>query len=183
MMPTSTGQQRKMRRVGTLEFTLKGQPMKLTAFVEVGARLNRLFVPFSDLTSGTETYPAGRYIDLDRTATGALRDRLQPRLQPVLLLQPRVRLSAPAAGEPAEGADPRRREDSPRRQVVSVATCNRAVVFDFDGVIANSEPLHFLGFRDVLAEEGVELSEADYYARYLGYDDAGAFWRWRPTAA
>lgn len=71
MMPTSTGQQRQMRRVGNLEFTLKGQPMKLTAFVEVGAPdLNRLFVPFTDMTSGTETYPAGRYMDLDRTPTG-----------------------------------------------------------------------------------------------------------------
>lgn len=70
-MPTSTGTQRKMRRVGTLEFTLKGQPMKLTAFVEVGApNLDHLFVPFNDLTSGTETYPGGRYIDLDRNATG-----------------------------------------------------------------------------------------------------------------
>jgi uncharacterized protein (DUF1684 family) len=69
-MPTSTGTTRKMRRVGTLEFTLKGQQLKLTAFVEVGSDPNRLFVPFSDLTSGTETYPAGRFMDLDRTATG-----------------------------------------------------------------------------------------------------------------
>lgn len=51
----------------------------------------------------------------------------------------------------------------------------RGVVFDFDGVIANSEPLHFLGFQQILAEVGVALSEADYYGRYLGYDDAGAF--------
>jgi beta-phosphoglucomutase len=51
----------------------------------------------------------------------------------------------------------------------------RAVVFDFDGVIANSEPLHFRGFRDVLASEGIDLQEPDYYARYLGYDDVGAF--------
>jgi uncharacterized protein (DUF1684 family) len=71
MMPTSTGGQRQMRRVGALEFTLKGEPMTLTAFVEVGAPdMNRLFVPFSDLTSGTETYPAGRYLDLDRRPTG-----------------------------------------------------------------------------------------------------------------
>jgi uncharacterized protein (DUF1684 family) len=69
-MPTSTGTQRKMRRVGTLEFSLKGQPLKLTAFVEAAARdLDRLFVPFNDLTSGAETYPGGRYMDLDRTAT------------------------------------------------------------------------------------------------------------------
>ena len=51
----------------------------------------------------------------------------------------------------------------------------RAIVFDFDGVIANSEPLHFRGYRDILAEEGVTLTEADYYARYLGFDDVGAF--------
>jgi uncharacterized protein len=71
MMPTSSGQPRQMRRVGTLEFTLKGQPMSLSAFVEVGAPdINRLTVMFSDMTSGTETYAAGRYIDLDRTASG-----------------------------------------------------------------------------------------------------------------
>lgn len=70
-MPTSTGTQRQMRRVGALEFTVKGQPLKLTAFVEVGApNLDHLFVPFNDRTSGTETYPGGRYIDLDRNATG-----------------------------------------------------------------------------------------------------------------
>jgi uncharacterized protein len=70
-MPTSTGTMRDMRRVGTLEFVLKGQPMRLTAFVEAGAaNMDRLFVPFSDRTSGTETYAAGRYLDLDRNATG-----------------------------------------------------------------------------------------------------------------
>jgi HAD superfamily hydrolase (TIGR01509 family) len=51
----------------------------------------------------------------------------------------------------------------------------RAVVFDFDGVLANSEPLHFRAFRDILAEEGLSLTERDYYTRYLGYDDVGAF--------
>ncbi len=51
----------------------------------------------------------------------------------------------------------------------------RAVVFDFDGVIANSEPLHFSAFRDVLAQAGVALSEQEYYASYLGYDDVGVF--------
>ena len=70
-MPTSTGGQRQMRRVGTLEFALKSQPLRLTAFVEVGSpNLDHLFVPFTDLTSGTETYPGGRYLDLDRNATG-----------------------------------------------------------------------------------------------------------------
>jgi hypothetical protein len=73
-MPTSAGKLREMRRMGSLEFNLKGEPLKLTAFTEateaidVGAR--RLFVPFGDLTNGTETYPAGRYLDLDPTPTG-----------------------------------------------------------------------------------------------------------------
>ena len=70
-MPTSSGTPRDMRRVGSLEFTLKTQPLKLTAFAEVGATdLTHLFVPFSDMTSGTETYAAGRYLDLTRNATG-----------------------------------------------------------------------------------------------------------------
>ena len=51
----------------------------------------------------------------------------------------------------------------------------RAVVFDFDGVIANSEPLHYRAFRDVLAEWQVALSESDYYRDYLGFDDLGVF--------
>ena len=51
----------------------------------------------------------------------------------------------------------------------------RAIVFDFDGVISNSEPLHFAAYQRVLAAERVALTERDYYARYLGFDDAGAF--------
>jgi beta-phosphoglucomutase len=51
----------------------------------------------------------------------------------------------------------------------------RAIVFDFDGVIANSEPLHFGAFRDVLAQEGISLTEVEYYTRYLGFDDVGVF--------
>ena len=51
----------------------------------------------------------------------------------------------------------------------------RAVVFDFDGVIANSEPLHLRAFQEVLAAERLPLSEREYYARYLGLDDAGLF--------
>jgi uncharacterized protein len=69
-MPTSTGANRKMRRVGSLEFTLKGQPMKLLAFNEVGTDPGSLFVAFSDLTNGTETYAAGRFMDLVRNQTG-----------------------------------------------------------------------------------------------------------------
>lgn len=70
-MPTSSGAPRQMRRVGVLEFSLHGEPRTLTALVEVNApNLDHLFLPFSDLTAGTETYPAGRYLDLNRNATG-----------------------------------------------------------------------------------------------------------------
>jgi len=51
----------------------------------------------------------------------------------------------------------------------------RAIVFDFDGVIANSEPLHFRAFRAVLSDLGLAFDERDYYARFLGFDDVGVF--------
>lgn len=51
----------------------------------------------------------------------------------------------------------------------------RAIVFDFDGVIADSEPLHLRALQEVLAPLGVTVDRPEYYARYLGYDDVGAF--------
>ncbi len=47
----------------------------------------------------------------------------------------------------------------------------RAVVFDFDGVIADAEPLHLRGFQSVLSEYGIILTDEDYYRYYLAYDD------------
>jgi beta-phosphoglucomutase len=49
----------------------------------------------------------------------------------------------------------------------------RAVIFDFDGVIADTEPLHFEGLRRTLAAIDIPLTEPDYYANYLGFDDRG----------
>ncbi|MBH0177373.1 MAG: HAD family phosphatase [Nitrospira sp.] len=49
----------------------------------------------------------------------------------------------------------------------------RAIIFDFDGVIADTEPLHFEGLRRTLAAIGIPLTESDYYANYLGFDDRG----------
>lgn len=70
-VPTSTGKLRNIERVGTLKFSLRGQPLRLTAFLDLeSGGANRLFVPFSDLTSGAESYPAGRYMELDPTPTG-----------------------------------------------------------------------------------------------------------------
>jgi beta-phosphoglucomutase-like phosphatase (HAD superfamily) len=50
-----------------------------------------------------------------------------------------------------------------------------AVIFDFNGVLIDDEAVHFALFRDILAEEGVTISEQDYQERYLGYDDRGCF--------
>jgi beta-phosphoglucomutase len=50
-----------------------------------------------------------------------------------------------------------------------------AVLFDFDGVLCNSEPVHYLAFREVLKAEKVELTEAEYYEHLIGFDDRGAF--------
>ena len=70
-LQTSTSAPRRMRRVGPLGFTITGTAYTLTAFADVEATtLDRLFVPFGDLTNGEETYKAGRYLDLDRTPTG-----------------------------------------------------------------------------------------------------------------
>lgn len=49
-----------------------------------------------------------------------------------------------------------------------------AILFDFDGVIVNSEPVHLAAFQKLLAEEGIPLGEKEYYAELIGFDDRGA---------
>ncbi len=51
----------------------------------------------------------------------------------------------------------------------------QAIVFDFDGVIADSERLHLRSYQEILAPEGVKISTEDYLQKYLGYDDVGVF--------
>jgi HAD superfamily hydrolase (TIGR01509 family) len=51
----------------------------------------------------------------------------------------------------------------------------RAVIFDFNGVLVDDEPVHFALFQEVLGQEGISLSERDYHEVYLGYDDRGCF--------
>ncbi len=51
----------------------------------------------------------------------------------------------------------------------------RAILFDFNGVLVDDEPIHLEMFQRVLAEEGISLSAEDYYARYLGLDDRACF--------
>ena len=47
----------------------------------------------------------------------------------------------------------------------------RAVIFDFDGVITDSEILHFRSFNQVLAKHGIKITTKDYYKDYLGLTD------------
>ena len=63
-IPTSDGQLRPARRVGSLRFELDAVVHALTAYDLSGEHDHALFVPFLDATSGTETYGAGRYLDL-----------------------------------------------------------------------------------------------------------------------
>jgi beta-phosphoglucomutase len=51
----------------------------------------------------------------------------------------------------------------------------QAIIFDFDGVIANSEPLHYNAFQQTLAEEGLIFTKEEYYSRYLGFNDVELF--------
>ncbi len=50
-----------------------------------------------------------------------------------------------------------------------------AVVFDFDGIIVDSEPMHFRAFNEVLNPLGMEITWEDYCETYIGYDDRDAF--------
>jgi len=54
-------------------------------------------------------------------------------------------------------------------------TALQAIIFDFDGVIADSEPLHLRAFQRTLGEIGIDMSTADYFNSYLGFDDVGVF--------
>jgi beta-phosphoglucomutase-like phosphatase (HAD superfamily) len=50
-----------------------------------------------------------------------------------------------------------------------------ATLFDFDGVLVDSEPVHLAAFNDVLGRRGIVISEPEYLDRYFALDDAGVF--------
>ncbi len=51
----------------------------------------------------------------------------------------------------------------------------RAIFFDFNGILVDDESLHLELFQRVLSEEGISISEDEYYKTYVGYDDNGCF--------
>jgi len=69
-IPTSDGKLRPAHRAGVLRFDLDGAPRQLTAYTFDEGDGESLFVPFLDQTSGTETYGAGRYLDLEPEEDG-----------------------------------------------------------------------------------------------------------------
>ena len=76
-MKTTTGRLPTYVKYGELHFMLKGRPFKLNVYQNVGNAKkagyeNHLFLPFSDLTSGNQTYIGGRYIDLTISTTDSV---------------------------------------------------------------------------------------------------------------
>ena len=70
-MPQTDGTTERMRKVGALGFSMNAVKYTLTAFANVDdPTMEQLFVPFGDLTNGSDTYKGGRFLNLDRTATG-----------------------------------------------------------------------------------------------------------------
>ena len=69
-IPTSDGKLRPAHRAGVLGFEVGGERLKLTAYTFDGGDEESLFVPFLDGTTGTETYGAGRYLDLEPEEDG-----------------------------------------------------------------------------------------------------------------
>ncbi len=52
-----------------------------------------------------------------------------------------------------------------------------AIIFDFDGVIVDSEPLHYRAFLATAQQAGVEIDFGydEYLRKYVGYDDREGF--------
>ncbi len=51
----------------------------------------------------------------------------------------------------------------------------KAVIFDFDGVIADSELLHYKAINQIVARFGVDIPREKYWEHYLGYTDIDCF--------
>jgi len=65
-MQTSTGDYQTFQRYGKFSFEVDGQSAELTLYVNE----HGFFLPFADSLAGSETYPAGRYLDPERLQNG-----------------------------------------------------------------------------------------------------------------
>lgn len=88
-MPTSDGRARWAERVARLDFELLGTPQSLFGYAFQDSDEGSLFVPFLDPTSGTETYGAGRYLDLEPGPDGTVVLDFNLAYQPYCAFSPR----------------------------------------------------------------------------------------------
>lgn len=89
-IPTSDGKLRPAHRAGSFTFELDGEPRRLTGYELEGAHVDgRLFIPFMDATSGTETYGAGRYLDLEPDDDGTYAIDFNLAYHPSCVYQPK----------------------------------------------------------------------------------------------
>ena len=141
-----------MRRVGTLGFTLDAIKYTLTAFADVNDR------DMEDCSCRSATSPTGRR----PTAAGAT--RICPARRPASTTSTSIRRFIRTACTTPSGCVRCRRartgwrsrsppaSGSPERS----ASRTRAVVFDFDGVLADTERLHLVAFQDVVRRERLD---------------------------
>ena len=121
------------------------------------------------MTSGTETYAAGRYLELDRTPTGLYTIDFNKAYNPYCYYNPTFDCPYPPTENRLPAADSRRRAPAALQML-------QAVFFDFDGVIADSEPLHLRAYQAVLQTRRHRARQRrSTTPRYLGYDDVGLF--------
>lgn len=51
----------------------------------------------------------------------------------------------------------------------------RAIAFDLDGTLSDTEPLHFEAFKEVIRPVGIDIPREEYYARLIGLNDHDCF--------
>lgn len=73
-----------------------------------------------------------------------------------------------------ESVQPARALHDPANPGIILSRVFPATLFDFNGVLVDDEPVHFAALRDTVRPLGVELTEALYWEKYLGFDDVGA---------
>ena len=102
-------------------------------------------------------------MELDPTPTGIYVVDFNIAYHPYCYYSPEYDCPFPPKENRLERADSRRREDAKGRFEHSMKAILQAIVFDFDGVIADSERLHLRSYQDILAPEGITMSNEDYF--------------------
>jgi uncharacterized protein (DUF1684 family) len=65
IMTTSKGTRQLFNKVGYFDLIVEGKPARLQAFQSAEREDPSIFVPFRDATSGSDSYGAARYLDLE----------------------------------------------------------------------------------------------------------------------